>query len=242
MFIQKKLIMKLFYSRCNGTLVLILAFFLIHPTVPAQVINETAKKKITIGFGLFTDIWQKVPSGIRTRNINQGVNAFGLYNVPFGKSHLGFSIGLGVDVHNVYGNFIQDKSGDTTILKKIPVGYKRSKMTLVYLEVPVEFNLKTNSKVRIGLGFKAGLLIGSSTKYVGSGGFQTSTYTIDTVSKIRFKTWKIPNLQQFTYGPTLSVGYKWIHVNCYYMLSTIFTKDHGPDMTPISVGLVLMSF
>ena len=236
--------MKALYSKCTGTFILILAFIIVHPPVHAQVVNETTKKKVSIGFGIFTDIWQKVPSGIKTRTINQGINVFGLYNVPLGKSPLSFSIGLGIDVHNVYGNFIQDKSGDTTKLVKIPdtVGFKRSKMTLVYLEVPVEFNLKTKSKVRIGLGFKAGLLVGSSTKYVGDGRIATSSYKFSTLSKIRFKTYSIPNLEQITYGPTLSVGYKWIHVNGYYMLSNVFARNHGPEMTPISVGIVLMPF
>jgi len=236
--------MKAFSSKFAGILILMMAILLVHPPVRSQVVNETTKKKVSIGFGIFTDFWQKVPSGIKIRTINQGINLFGLYNVPFGKSPVGFSIGLGIDAHNVYGNFIQDKSGDTTKLVKIPdtVGFKRSKMTLVYLEIPVEFNLKTKSKIRIGLGFKAGFLVGSSTKYVGDGRISTSSYKFSTTSKIRFKTWGIPNLEQFTYGPTASFGYRWIHVNCYYMLSNVFTKNHGPDMTPISVGLVLMPF
>ena len=244
-------IMKTFYSKfltskTPGILFLILAFIFSLPAARAQVVNETAKKKISIGFGVFTDIWQKVPSGVKTRTINQGVNVFGLYNLPFGKSPFGFSIGLGVRVHNVYGNFLVDtnKLKDATVLKKIPdtVGYKRSKMTLAYLDIPLEIFMKTKSKVRLALGFKAGILLSSHTKYVGDGRIETSTYKFYTTKKIRLKTRGIPNLEQFTFGPTFRIGYRWINADCYYMLSNIFNKDHGPEMTPISVGLVLMPF
>ena len=241
--------MKAVYSKIlrfplSGILIFMLVFLLIQPAVQSQVVNETAKKKVSIGFGLFTDIMQKVPSGVRTRTINQGVKVFVLYNIAFGKSPFGFSIGLGLSSHNIYGNFLVDKSGDTTKLVKIPdsVSFKRSKMTVVYLEVPVQFYLKTEGKLNIALGFKAGLLIGSHSKYVGNGGIKTNAFESYSTSKVRLKSVGIPNLQQFAFGPTFRIGYKWISADCYYMLSTLFTKNHGPDMYPISVGLVVMPF
>ncbi len=249
MFIHKNSIMKAVYSKIlavpvSWILLFMLSFLLVQPAVHSQVVNETAKKKVSVGFGLFTDIMQKVPSGVKIRTINQGVRVFGLYNLAFGKSPFGFSIGLGLSAHNIYGNFLVDKAGDTTKLVKIPdsVGFKRSKMTIVYLEVPVQFYLKTKSKFNVALGFKAGLMIGSHSKYVGDGRIATSTYNYHTISKVRIKNIGIPNLQQFAFGPTFRVGYKWISADFYYMLSTIFTKNHGPEMYPISVGLVLMPF
>ena len=228
----------------SGILLLILSFFLILPEAHSQVVNETAKKKFSIGFGMFNDFVLNMPSGVKTRTITQGVNVFGLYNIGFGKSPFGFSIGLGIDIHNIYGNFLVNKSGDTTVLVKIPdtVSFKRSKMTIVYLEVPVQFYLKTESKVNVALGFKAGFMIGSHTKYVGNGGIETDTYKSTISTKVRLKSVGIPNLQQFTYGPTFRIGYRWISLDGYYMISTLFTKGHGPDMYPISVGLVLMPF
>jgi len=228
----------------TGIFLILLAFMISLPSARSQVVNETAKKKFSIGFGIFDDLVQKVPSGLKTRTINQGVNVFALYNLPFGKSNFGFSIGLGIDVHNIYGNFLVNKGVDTTKLVKIPdtVSFKRSKMTLTYLEVPLQFYVKTKSKVNVALGFKAGILIGSHTKYVGIGQIQTTTYKYATTDKIRIKNVGIPNLSQFTYGPTFRIGYRWINADCYYMLSTLFTKNHGPEMYPISVGLVLMPF
>ena len=92
-----------------------------------------------------------------------------------------------------------------------------------------------------GLGFKAGFLIGSSTKYMGDGPITTTNYTL-AAGKQRVKFWGIENLESFTYGPTLRIGYKWIHLYGYYMLSTLFDTSRGPEMYPITVGFVLMPF
>lgn len=247
MLIHKKKIMRVVYSKilpvpAYGILLILLSFVLLQPAAHSQVVNETAKKKFNIGFGMFDDLVLNVPSGIKTRTINQGVNVFALYNLPFGKSNFSFSFGLGMSVHNIYGNFMVNKVADTTKLVKISenVSYKRSKMTVVYLEVPLEFNLKTKSDVKISLGGKVGYMIGSHAKYVGD--IADSNYMFHPGSKIKIKQAGIPNLQQISYGPTIRFGYKWIAVSCQYMLSTLFMKDHGPDMTLISVGLVLVPF
>jgi hypothetical protein len=230
------------FSSFSGILLLLLAFLLIQPPAHSQVVNETTKKKFNIGVGMFNDFVLNVPSGIKTRTINQGVDLFALYNLPFGKSNFSFSLGLGLSAHNIYGDFTVNKIGDTTKLEKIPtdVGYKRSKITVVYLEVPLEFNLKTKSDVKITLGGKVGYLIGSHSKYVGNA--IDSMYMFNTGKKITLKQAGVPNLQTFSYGPTIRIGYKWIAVNCEYMLSTLFTKDRGPDMNLISVGLVLVPY
>jgi Outer membrane protein beta-barrel domain len=228
----------------TGLLVILLAICLYVTQGYSQVVNESTKKRISIGVGLFTDIMMKMPSGIKSRIINQGVNIFGTYNIPFGKSNFSFAIGLGLGSHNIYGNFFVNSTSDSTALIRIPdsVKYKRSKIALTYLEIPLEFRFKSNSKVNVGLGFKGGFLIGSNTKYVGDGPIKTTNYTLNATGKQRVKFWGINNLEQFTYGPTLRIGYKWFNVTGYYMLSSLFTKNRGPEMYPISVGFVLMPF
>ncbi len=228
-------------------ILLLIPFIFIASTSFPQVVNEKTKKKISIGIGIYTDIWLNMPKdlGIKSRTINQGVNIFAMYNVPFGKSNFSFSIGLGLSTHNLYGNFFVNSSPDSTYMVKIPdsISYKRSKLLVTYLEIPLEFRFKTKSKFTAALGFKGGFMIGSFTKYVGDGGFSTVNYSVPPdAGKTRIKLWGIKNLEQFTFGPTLRIGYRWINVNAYYMISTIFNKNRGPDMYPISVGIVLMPF
>jgi hypothetical protein len=217
---------------------------LISQNTVGQVVNSATKKKISIGVGLNTDIMMNMPTGIKPWAINRGAIVLGTYNMPFGKSDFSFAIGAALSSHNIYGNFVVNSTSDSTVLQQIPdsISYKHSKMTLVYVEVPLEFRWKHKSKVTVGVGFKGGFLIGSSAKYVGNGPIETNNFTIPTTEKTRIKYWGIKNLEQLTYGPTMRVGYKWFNVTGYYMLSTLFTKGRGPEMYPISVGFILMPF
>ncbi|MCX6278078.1 MAG: outer membrane beta-barrel protein [Bacteroidetes bacterium] len=205
--------------------------------VQSQVVNEATKKRVSIGIGLFTDIWMNVPDGMKTRTINQGVQVNGMYNMPFGKSNLSFAIGIGISVHNLYWNYrFQGDSASFQFVKIDNLGYKRSKLTLPYLEIPLEFRLKTKSKFALGVGFKVGYMVYSHAKWVGDDYLFTTNNTL----KVSFKD--IQNIEKFAYGPTLRVGYKWFHVNAYYSLSSVFQKDSGVDMYPISIGFLLMPF
>jgi hypothetical protein len=211
----------------------------------SQVVNDAAKKKISVGVGLFTDILVKFPSDLKPRTINQGFTVFGTYNVPFGKSNFSFAIGLAITSHNIFGNYTVEKHGDSTLMVKIPdsVNYNRSKINATYIEIPIEFRFKSKSKVSVGIGFKGGFLVGSSSKYVGEGGVRTPTCDlITTKDKISMKFWSVKNLETFTYGPTLRIGYKWANLYASYMLSSIFSSGNAPEVIPLSVGFVLMPF
>lgn len=228
-------------NHLSGFLLVVLSLILFGSlSGKAQMVNEVAKKRITIGIGLFNDIWFDVPKGIKTRTINQGFQTFVLYNIPFGKSNFGFALGLGFRAQNLYGNFLVKSTIDSTWLEKIgdtaAVNYQRSKLTLPYLELPVEFRFKSKSKVAIGIGFKVAYLLPAHTKYVGE------NYVTLTGEKLRMKNREVKNLEQFSYGPTFRIGYRWFHINAYYSISKIFTKGNGPQMYPLSIGILLMPF
>ncbi|NQV03175.1 MAG: outer membrane beta-barrel protein [Bacteroidia bacterium] len=226
-------------NHLSGSLLVILILFC-SLNGEAQMVNEVAKKRVTIGVGMFTDIWFDVPQGINTRAINQGFQAFALYNVPFGKSNFGFAIGLGFRAQNLYGNFLVKNTNDSAWLEKIgdtaAVNYQRSKLTLPYLELPIEFRFKSKAKVAIGIGFKVAYLLPAHTKYVGE------DYNTITGAKLRVKNREIKNLEQFSYGPTFRIGYRWFHISAYYSISKIFTKGTGPELYPLSLGILLMPF
>jgi len=220
------------------TTAIICMVFLFPLSGQAQVINSSAKKRISIGVGLFDDIWMNSPAGMKTRTINQGVQVFGSYNMPFGKSNFSFAIGLGLSIHNLYWNY--RFQGDSLNFQFVKVedglNYKRSKLTMPYLEIPLEFRLKTKSKVGVGVGFKVGYMVYGHAKWVGD------DYLFNSPNKLIASFKGIKSIEKFAYGPTLRVGYKWFNVNAYYSLSKIFQKSTGVDMYPISVGFVLMPF
>lgn len=211
---------------------------LVPHTGRAQVVNESTKKRISIGVGAFTDFWLNTPDGMKTRTINQGINVFGTYNLPLGKSNFSFAIGLSISIHNLYWNYrFQADSLNFQFVKiEDDLGYNRSKLTLPYVEIPIEFRLKTKSKFSMGVGFKVGYMVYAHAKWVGDDYLFNSNNTL----KASFKD--IKNLEKFAYGPTLRFGYRWFHVTGYYSLSSIFQKGTKVDMYPISVGFVLMPF
>lgn len=217
---------------------LLLTLFITVPVSYGQVVNETTRKKVSIGVGLFNDIWMNTPSGLKTRTINQGVMVNGTYNLPFGKSNFSFAIGLGITVHNLYWNQMFNGKADSIQFSPIPSGtsYKRSKLTLPYVELPVEFRLKTKYKLAVGLGFKVGYMMYAHTKWVGD----DYLYNTPSTLKVSFKDIKF--IEKFAYGPTLRIGYKWFHVYGHYQLSGLFESGKGPDMYPLSVGFLLMPF
>jgi len=222
----------------NFTAVMLCVPILVPTFSQAQVVNASTKKRISIGVGLFTDIWMQTPSGMKTRTINQGVQVFGTYNMPFGKSNFSFAIGLGISIHNLYWNY--RFQGDSTNFQFVKIednlAYKRSKLTMPYIEVPIEFRLKTKSKVSAALGFKVGYMVYGHAKWVGD------DYLFKSTNRLIASFKDINHIEKFEYGPTVRLGYKWFNVNAYFSLSKIFQKETNIDMYPISVGFVLMPF
>src|SRR5512138_1549875 len=103
--------MKKRFFASSGPLMLAVLFSLLAQTSRAQIVNEQTRKKFSIGIGMFTDIWNNRPYyttsigreyQFDTRDINQGFQAMALYNMPFGKSNFGFSVGLGFRAENLY--------------------------------------------------------------------------------------------------------------------------------------------
>jgi hypothetical protein len=233
--------MKLHRNSILALIIAAAAILVIPMTANSQILNEKTKKKIHVGVGMFTDIYMNMPSGVKSRTINQGFSALVAYKVPFGKSNFGFGVGLQVSIHNMFGNFIVKSYTDSTVLKKIQdtVSYKRSKLVMPYIELPIEFAYVTKSKFAVGIGFKVGYMLPAHTKYVGD------EYQADLQpesDQLRIKYRNVLNLDKFAYGPTLRIGYKWFHLYGYYQLSSIFIKGKGPNIYPITVGFFIRPF
>ena len=217
----------------KSVLILLVAIFIGQSSF-SQGLSESVKKKFTIGADFYSDIWSGVPANVDTRTINQGASVFGMLNFPLGEGMTSFSIGLGIRNHNMYSNSrIDDVKADTINFSPIPdsVIYRRSKMNLVYLDLPVEFKLRFKNGIKVTVGFKAGWLIDSKEKYYGD------DYDARIGRKVKSK--KIRNLENFSYGPTFRIGYKFISLYSYYQISDAFTRNLGPELRPFSVGLTL---
>ncbi len=209
-----------------------IAIAILASTMFSQDVIHSTRQKIDIGVAVFNDFWLDVPDGMDTRFLNQGSNVFAMYNHKLGKSPLYLSIGAGLGMHNMYSNTgIADLNADTINFVPIVGSYKKSKISLTYVDIPFEFRIKTSKGFRMAIGFKAGFLIDSHTKYKG-----------DDANGDRIKTKRkgISQLETWRYGPTFRIGYRWINFFGYYSLSNVFKDGKGPEFHSISAGIMIL--
>ena len=213
-------------------------------------------KRLSLGFGVFSDVWQKVPDSINTRAINQGVDVSIHYAFPMDKKgRMTFFFGAGIGAHNFYNQALLG-TGPYNVFDKLPEGVgrnesyfynvptphkgqkidvKKSKLSITYFDVPFGILYKTPKKVHFTLGFKVGWKIDAHTKYKGSALDGSGIEVVE-------KTGKIRNIDKMHYGPYAEIGYKWLGASVFYQVSSTFEKDLGPAIYPISVGLVFRPF
>jgi hypothetical protein len=210
----------------------------------SQVISESAKRKFTVGVDVFTDIWlyditpPYMDQFFELRTIQQGATAFMQYNMQIGNQELAtFAFGLGIRNHNMYSNsVIEDIKADTIKFVSIPssVEYRKSKVNLTYLDLPLEIKLRWKNGFKLVPGFKVGYLIDSKQKYKGD--------RYDEEIMVKEKTKTIRQIEDWSYGFTLRIGYKVASLYGYYQISDIFQNEKGPEMSPISIGITITPF
>ncbi len=206
--------------------------------VNAQIISESAKRKVTVGFDVYTDIWLNTPDNMKLRTIHQGSNVFIQYNFAVGNSKtISFAAGVGIDNHNMYSNArIANIKADTIVFVPInnDIKYKRSKINLVSISAPLELKFRWKTGIKLGIGMRIGYMIDSKEKYVGN--------TPEGGPRVNEKTKGLYNLENLTFGPTLRFGYKFINIYGHYQINSIFQTGHGPQINPISVGITITPF
>lgn len=217
----------------------------------AQTASESTIKKISLGYDIYTSFWLNMPADASTRTINQGANVFAMYNHNLNDKGLSVAVGLGISSENLYlkdsyiANIHPVSPNDEVVFSSIPADLTiaRSKLNFTYLDIPLELRLQTENDVRLGLGFKFGLLLDSKTMYKGDA-FVVAENGVDTYLGYvtHDKSKKINQLEEYRFGVQLRVGYKWIQAFGYYSLNKVFIVDKGPQMQPIHIGVTFMPF
>jgi len=220
--------------------------------------GNASGKSDRIMLNLYTDMWQDVDSAMTVSAYSPGVDIYGMYNVPFGKSKFSLGFGLGFGTHNIRSDAMpaDEYKFDTvtattiytgkTIFEKIPdyvnnkeIKYDVNKFSLTYFDIPLELRFFSQNKkgktIKFAVGGKMGYLVNNHTKYKGddlAGG----------ESDVKFKTYKIKNLELLRYGATIRLGYDMYNIFAYYSLSKLFKADKGPEMFPVSLGICVTPF
>jgi hypothetical protein len=209
---------------------------------------ESIRKRFSLGATVFTDLWQNVPKdSTDKRLINQGVDIYATYNFPMDRNgHMFFFAGAGIGAHNLYYNSFIGVNSTTNVsyfyktheqINGNAIEVKKSKLSITYFDIPFGFQYKATNKIHATLGFKVGWSLNNHIKYKG-----TDFSAESTGRTVKVKETGIQNIQSIHYGPFATIGYKWIGLTASYQITSIFQKDLGPQIYPISVGLTFRPF
>lgn len=201
----------------------------------------------------FTDFWQEVPEGLELGSFNRGFNAYIMNDYPIGKTNFAIGYGLGLSYHNLYSNGILKREVDDTLgftgrteFDFIDGDYRTNKLTLAYVDIPVEIRFRTKNilnNFKVAVGFKAGYNINNYTKY--DGDILDGTLDEDgKVPTIKTKEYDIEHIERFRYGLTTRIGYGKFSLSAYYSLTPFMVngKSKADEMFPISVGIAFTPF
>jgi hypothetical protein len=186
------------------------------------------------------DNWIHNEDSLKVKWYSRGFNAYFMYDIQLGKKKL-FAVapGLGIGTSSIFTNSklvegVDSLGGGTRMVERTD-SYKKNKLGLTYLDIPVElrFRSKPNSKnksFKVAVGFKAGFLLDGKTK--------VKQKDADGNMKV-YKEKRYDDLNRFRYGATFRIGYGPFSVIGYYSLAKIFEKGKGPSITPFSVGIAI---
>ena len=109
--------------------------------------------------------------------------------------------------------------------------------------MPLELRFRIKDQVKIGVGFKIGVMVAAKTKYVGPDPTEDAILTNNSGTVVHEKYGYIPNLERYAYTATLRVGWKWVSAYAAYQLNPVFETGHNaPDIHPLTVGISFAPF
>jgi hypothetical protein len=215
--------------------------------MPPQVAGMLNFPKQFFFFDFTQNTWLNAPEGVETKFISGGMNISFLYEFNVISSHLGIAPGIGYSVTGVKSNSIFDYqfNNDYTEIVYTDLelygdsgGITKSKLSVSYLEIPLEvhIHLKPNERGKsflIAPGFRAGVKVGDfwKVKY---------HQTFPGYDKAKF--YNIEHIEDFRYGLSLRLMYYKFGLYTYYQLNHLFEKGKGPEITPFSVGITVSPF
>ena len=217
----------------------------------AQLIANKTDNKVTLGLDLFSDFQfaKANNSNWDARGFNQGMSLALTYNFPMGESskHT-VAVGVGMSSHNYYSynRLTNPYTNDTMSFSESYRGnddFKRAKINPTYVEVPLELRFRIKEQVKIGVGFKFGVMLAAKAKYVGPD--YTDGILADEGSGVTVheKYTYINNLERYAYTATLRVGWRWVSAFAAYQISPVFAVGHeAPEIHPLSVGVSFAPF
>lgn len=219
------------------TVFLIISLFLFTSLTQAQLLSERTNGLVTIGGELFTDFNTGASyDNFKMRDINQGFSVYSMFNFQINESPHFASIGVGFTSHNFYmkGTYVTEPYLNKITFLDVPFDYKRSKINVTYVDIPIEMSFRIKDKFKISAGFKFGILTTGKTKFVGELKNDGQMW--------RIKHCRMNNLEKYVYSVTLRMAYKSVYIFGAYQFGNTFKDGTGPQIKPLSIGIGVRPF
>jgi hypothetical protein len=198
--------------------------------------------------------WINTPDSLNVQGKSRGFNFYFFYDIRLGTDNVSLAPGFGLANSNIFHesflnvniDTLSPNFGNTEIAPFASnLDYKKNKISLTYLEIPVELRFRTNPNskgkhFKVAAGFKGGLLINSHTKYVGTD--TRATALPGNTDYVKYKEARIMNLESYRYGVTGRIGYGAVNLHAFYGLSNVFQAGQGPEAQTLEIGLSINSF
>ena len=199
--------------------------------------NKFSKDRFSIAFTGTNWIYKKASAGmngLNTKWYSRGTDIAFAWDFRIKKSRFSIAPGIGYSCTNIYSRhaLVEDSLGSNFQPLATPGDYKVNKITLQYLEIPVEFRIRTNPDkfdncFKFAVGFKFGIRVDAHTK--------TKT-KINNEVKVNVER-RFPDFSLLRFGPTFRFGYSSFNITAYYGVIDVFKKGKGPKANEFSLGI-----
>ena len=196
---------------------------------------------------LSSDHLSAMPDSIRSHQsgFSKGLNVYVMLDKPF-KTSPRFSIGLGIGVGSSNIAFKKMSIDLKSSAVKLPFTavdssnhFKKYKLSLSYLEIPLEFRfssdpLNPSNSWKVAIGLKAGTLINAHTK-----GKQLQNKNNGLVNDYILKENSKKYFNGTRFMGSVRVGYGIFSLFAAYQLNNVLKDVVGPPMKVYQIGLTL---
>lgn len=169
----------------------------------------------------------------------RGISAALMYDYPLNKNgNVSAAAGGAITNHNYYTNALVSKIDSTNQVEFLVVPgsiKKKGKLSVTYVDVPLELRFRTNEDKRgdrwkFAVGARIGYRVNVHEKIIND-------------KDIKIKTYYYPQVGLFRYGLTARAGYGAMMLTAFYSISPLFDSGVGvKDMNAFSVGLTIIPF
>ncbi|HEY6502938.1 MAG TPA: outer membrane beta-barrel protein [Chitinophagaceae bacterium] len=189
--------------------------------------------------------WAGAPDSISPKGFSKSINGYFMFDFPFKTNpKISIALGPGISTDNIIfkETFVGIKENSTVLQIKDQsdtIHFKKTKLTTVYLEAPLELRytqnpMNSDKSFKFAVGIKVGAMVKAYTKNKDLESENDATlnaYTMKESSKRFFNTTRV--------SAHARVG--WGHFSAYgsYQMTPLLKEDAGAKIMPFSIGITL---